>query len=89
MLYEAGYTNIIEDGVTCARRIAITQPRRVAAVSMAVRVGEELAEPSTSHLVAHHIRFDTSVDAASRIVFMTDGVLLRHMQNDIALDRCV
>jgi len=42
---------------------------------------------AASSRVAHHIRFDTTVDDDTHIVFMTDGVLLRHMQSDIALSK--
>jgi ATP-dependent RNA helicase DHX37/DHR1 len=63
--------------------IGITQPRRVAAVSMAKRVGDELG--SAKSRVAYQIRFDTTVSSQTTIKFMTDGVLLREMANDFAL----
>ena len=65
--------------------IGITQPRRVAAVSMAKRVTEELG--SLGDRVAHQIRFDTTVKKTTAIKFMTDGVLLREMSEDFSLRR--
>ncbi|KKF96879.1 putative ATP-dependent RNA helicase PB1A10.06c [Ceratocystis platani] len=63
--------------------IGITQPRRVAAVSMAKRVGEELAEYGAR--VGYQIRFDGTVDSKTAVKFMTDGVLLREVAQDITL----
>ncbi|UNI18764.1 RNA helicase [Purpureocillium takamizusanense] len=79
-LYEAGYGS--PDSPTPGL-IGITQPRRVAAVSMAKRVAEELGDHGKS--VAYQIRFEGSVDANTAIKFMTDGVLLREVAQDIAL----
>ena len=63
--------------------IGVTQPRRVAAVSMANRVGDELG--SLSEKVAYQIRFDSSVSDKTAIKFMTDGILIREIANDFAL----
>ncbi|KAL3957451.1 hypothetical protein ACCO45_008029 [Purpureocillium lilacinum] len=79
-LYEAGYGT--PDSPTPGL-IGITQPRRVAAVSMAKRVSEELGDHSKS--VAYQIRFEGTVDANTAIKFMTDGVLLREVAHDITL----
>ena len=65
--------------------IGITQPRRVAAVSMAARVGYELS--LTSSRVSHQIRYDATVSPSTSIKFMTDGVLLRELANDFLLTR--
>ncbi|KAJ6438393.1 DEAH-box RNA helicase [Purpureocillium lavendulum] len=79
-LYEAGYGS--PDSPTPGM-IGITQPRRVAAVSMSKRVSEELGDHSKS--VAYQIRFEGTVDANTAIKFMTDGVLLREVAQDITL----
>jgi ATP-dependent RNA helicase DHX37/DHR1 len=79
-LYEAGYGS--PDGPTPGM-IGVTQPRRVAAVSMAKRVGDELG--SDRKKVSYQIRFEGTVDAGTAIKFMTDGVLLREVATDIAL----
>ena len=56
--------------------IGITQPRRVAAVSVARRVAEELGE-EVGERVGYCVRFDECTSAATRIKYMTDGMLLR------------
>jgi HrpA-like helicases len=65
--------------------IGITQPRRVAAISMASRVGHELSL-TTSH-VSYQIRYDATVSASTSIKFMTDGVLLREIASDFLLSK--
>lgn len=79
-LFEAGYGS--PDSPTPGM-IGVTQPRRVAAVSMAKRVGQELGDHS--HTVAYQIRFEGTVDPNTAVKFMTDGVLLREVAQDIAL----
>lgn len=79
-LYEAGYGS--SDSPTPGM-VGITQPRRVAAVSMARRVGDELGDHGNR--VAYQIRFDGTVSPQTAIKFMTDGVLLREVAQDIAL----
>lgn len=81
-LFEAGFGD--KDGPTPGL-IGITQPRRVAAVSMAKRVGEELG--SHGDKVAHQIRFDTTVSSNTAIKFMTDGILLRELSQDLLLKK--
>ena len=65
--------------------IGITQPRRVAAMSMAARVANELS--LTSSKVSYQIRYDATVSPDTSIKFMTDGVLLRESLNEGDLDR--
>lgn len=79
-LYESGYGS---PGSSTPGLIGITQPRRVAAVSMSKRVGEELGDHSD--VVAYQIRFEGTVDPKTAIKFMTDGVLLREIAQDITL----
>ncbi|RDL35272.1 putative ECM16-putative DEAH-box RNA helicase [Venustampulla echinocandica] len=79
-LYEAGYGS--PDSPTPGM-IGVTQPRRVAAVSMAKRVGDELGDHGKR--VAYQIRFEGTVGPETAIKFMTDGVLLREVAQDIAL----
>ncbi|KAL7293415.1 hypothetical protein TKK_0013180 [Trichogramma kaykai] len=71
-LYEAGYAT--------DKMIAITQPRRVAAISMSERVAEELCLSSKE--VSYLIRFEGNANPDTKIKFMTDGVLLKEVQND-------
>jgi ATP-dependent RNA helicase DHX37/DHR1 len=81
-LYEAGYG--APDGPTPGL-IGVTQPRRVAAVSMAKRVGDELSDHGSK--VAYQIRFDTTTSAKTALKFMTDGVLLREITQDFVLTK--
>ncbi|KAF2097434.1 P-loop containing nucleoside triphosphate hydrolase protein [Rhizodiscina lignyota] len=82
-LFEAGYGD--KSGPTPGM-IGVTQPRRVAAVSMAERVGNELG--SFKRKVSYQIRFDHSnVSQETAIKFMTDGILLREISQDISLEK--
>ncbi|KAL4790430.1 P-loop containing nucleoside triphosphate hydrolase protein [Aspergillus venezuelensis] len=66
--------------------IAITQPRRVAAISLARRVAEEmgstLGSSSPASQVGYSVRFDTSVSPNTRVKFLTEGMLLQEMLHD-------
>lgn len=79
-LYEAGFGS--KDSPTPGM-IGITQPRRVAAVSMSRRVADELGDHSK--VVAYQIRFEGTVESDTAIKFMTDGVLMREVAQDITL----
>ncbi|KAL7625137.1 putative ATP-dependent RNA helicase DHR1 [Parahypoxylon ruwenzoriense] len=79
-LFEAGYGS--PESPTPGM-IGVTQPRKVAAVSMSKRVGQELGDRSDA--VAYQIRFEGTADEKTAIKFMTDGVLLREVANDISL----
>jgi len=86
-LYEAGFS---DGGI-----IGITQPRRVAVTSTAARVLYEMTEGTPTRtppdarrgqLVGYQIRFDSStVGADTKIKFMTDGILLREIAQDLLL----
>ena len=82
-LFEAGYGT---KGSPYPGQIGITQPRRVAAMSTARRVAEELG-PTHGTRVAYQIRFDSSVKPDTAIKFMTDGVLLRELSTDLTLSK--
>ena len=62
-------------------RIACTQPRRLAAVTVATRVAAELKTPLGA-LVGYQHRFARALSAATRVKFMTDGVLLAETRAD-------
>lgn len=72
-----------------ARTICITQPRRVAAITVAKRVAEEVGcVPGT--VVGHRIRFDDCTDlngSNTRVMYVTDGMLLREATSDPLLSR--
>ena len=67
------------------RCIAITQPRRVAATAMARRVAYETGLGCP--IVAHSIRYESTANRDSKIIFMTDGVLFKEIQRDALLRR--
>jgi ATP-dependent helicase HrpA len=64
-----------------AGMIGCTQPRRLAARSMARRVAEELGT-SVGDIVGFQVRFNDQVSERSLIKFMTDGILLAETQGD-------
>ncbi|XP_061429357.1 probable ATP-dependent RNA helicase DHX35 [Lethenteron reissneri] len=67
--------------------VAITQPRRVAATTVAARVAEERGA-LLGHEVGYCIRFDDCSDPqATRIKFLTDGMLVREMMADPLLKK--
>ncbi|PAN25371.1 hypothetical protein PAHAL_4G296300 [Panicum hallii] len=78
-LYDGGFC---QDG----KVIGITQPRRVAAVTVAKRVAEECND-QLGKKVGYSIRFDDSTSNATRIKYMTDGLLLREALLDPLLSK--
>jgi len=64
-----------------AGMIGHTQPRRIAARSVAARIAEELHTRVGEH-VAYKIRFSDNVSDRTFIKLMTDGILLAETQND-------
>jgi len=66
--------------------IGHTQPRRLAARSVAARVAEELGSP-LGELVGYQVRFEDQSTDASLIKLMTDGILLAETQHDRFLER--
>lgn len=77
-LYEAGFG---KHGM-----IGCTQPRRVAAMSVAKRVAEEVGTPLGS-TVGYTIRFEDVTGPQTKIRYMTDGVLVRESLMDRDLDQ--
>lgn len=79
-----------KDGAATGSRrsdcIVCTQPRRVAAVTIAKRVASERG-CKIGQEVGYSIRFDDCSSAATRIKFVTDGVLLREALTDSNLSR--
>ncbi|MBJ7453444.1 MAG: ATP-dependent RNA helicase HrpA, partial [Blastococcus sp.] len=62
-------------------RIGHTQPRRIAARSVAERIAEELDTP-LGETVGYKMRFNDQVSDATLVKLMTDGVLLAEIQRD-------
>ncbi|HYP77380.1 MAG TPA: ATP-dependent RNA helicase HrpA [Polyangiaceae bacterium] len=66
--------------------IGVTQPRRIAATSVAARVASEL-ECELGQEVGYQIRFEERTSARTYVKFMTDGILLAEIQGDRLLRR--
>jgi ATP-dependent RNA helicase DHR2 len=75
----------------CTKCIAVTQPRRVAAISLARRVAEEMGTPlgnsSPASKVGYSVRFDDSTSPSTRIKYLTEGMLLQEMLRDSAMSQ--
>ncbi len=72
---------IIKESLRPGQEIAVTQPRRVAATSVARYV----AESTGSRLgqdIGYTIRFDDQTTEGTQVNFMTDGILIRKIQGD-------
>ncbi|GIY19392.1 ATP-dependent RNA helicase DHX33 [Caerostris darwini] len=72
---------LLEAGFAKHKCIGITQPRRVAAITIATRVAQE-ARTEIGSKVGYSIRFETVTSAATKIKFLTDGMLLRESISD-------
>ncbi|KAK3696301.1 putative ATP-dependent RNA helicase DHR1 [Vermiconidia calcicola] len=96
MLLENGYASSIPNAKSTTVQqdtppqsrgmIGVTQPRRVAATSVATRVSYELGVEYRK-CVAHQVRYDTNVGKDTAVKFMTDGILLREIQQDFILSK--
>uniref|UniRef100_A0A6P6YJK6 RNA helicase n=1 Tax=Dermatophagoides pteronyssinus TaxID=6956 RepID=A0A6P6YJK6_DERPT len=73
-----------EVGYTASGKVMVTQPRRVAAMSVAKRVAEEMGVNLGAE-VGYSIRFDTRVSDSTAIVYATDGILLQQFTHDPTL----
>ncbi|KAG1497491.1 hypothetical protein G6F46_004448 [Rhizopus delemar] len=75
-----------EDGYTKYGKISCTQPRRVAAMSVAKRVAEEMG-CELGDTVGYTIRFEDQTSEKTLIRYMTDGILLRESMTSSDLDQ--
>ncbi|MDR0710298.1 MAG: ATP-dependent RNA helicase, partial [Spirochaetaceae bacterium] len=73
ILYEAGYS---KNGV-----IGVTQPRRIAALSVSEFIARQQGVPAAG-LVGYKIRFEDKTGPETKIKIMTDGILLQEMKLD-------
>ena len=80
MLLEMGYGR---DG----RIIGHTQPRRIAARSVAQRIAAELGEELGEGTVGYQVRFTKETSRGTRLKLMTDGILLAEIGRDRLLER--
>ncbi|RIB24153.1 P-loop containing nucleoside triphosphate hydrolase protein [Gigaspora rosea] len=72
---------LLEAGLISNGAIALTQPRRVAAISLAKRVANEIGS-KLGHRVGYSVRFDDTSSRATVIKYLTDGMLLRELLSD-------
>ncbi|XP_043483846.1 ATP-dependent RNA helicase DHX8 [Leptopilina heterotoma] len=75
---------LAEAGFTARGKIGCTQPRRIAAVSVAKRVAEEFG-CRMGQEVGYTIRFEDCTGPETKIKYMTDGMLLRECLMDLDL----
>ncbi|KAI6127373.1 P-loop containing nucleoside triphosphate hydrolase protein [Pisolithus croceorrhizus] len=77
---------LLEAGMAGKGMIAVTQPRRVAATSLAARVAAERGVKLGS-LVGYSVRFDEVCSAETKIKYVSDGMLVRELLSDPLLSR--
>src|SRR6478672_9325972 len=72
---------LLDAGLAGDKRIVVLQPRRVAARTVAARVAWERG-CKLGDEVGYQIRFDDQTSLGTRICFVTEGILLRWLQQD-------
>ncbi|KAH8879245.1 P-loop containing nucleoside triphosphate hydrolase protein [Thozetella sp. PMI_491] len=72
---------VLYDEFSGGKMVACTQPRRLAAISVAKRVAEEMDVP-LGEKVGYSVRFDHATSTQTRLRYMTEGVLLREAISD-------
>eukprot|EP00004_Rigifila_ramosa_P019964 TRINITY_DN5154_c0_g1_i1.p1 TRINITY_DN5154_c0_g1~~TRINITY_DN5154_c0_g1_i1.p1 ORF type:complete len:709 (-),score=178.13 TRINITY_DN5154_c0_g1_i1:47-2173(-) len=78
---------LVEAGYTAGKKIvACTQPRRVAAMSVAKRVADEM-DVTLGEEVGYNIRFEDCCGPRTFLKYLTDGMLLREAMTDPLLER--
>ncbi len=75
---------LLNHGLLGEGEVVVLQPRRLAARMLAKRVAEEVGT-QLGNIVGYQIRLDSKVSQATRIRFVTEGILLRQMSFDPAL----
>ncbi|KAL8431748.1 hypothetical protein ACSSS7_005074 [Eimeria intestinalis] len=78
---------LLEWGLCPSGWVAVSQPRRVAAVSLARRVAAEVGDSEVGGSVGYAVRFERRVSSKTRVCFMTDGMLVREALVDPLLRR--
>jgi len=77
---------LLDHGIAGDKRIVVLQPRRIAARMLASRVASE-RQVRLGDEVGYQVRFDNVSSAGTRILFVTEGVMLRHLHDDPRLSR--
>ena len=78
ILHEAGYST---NGI-----IGVTQPRRIAALSVSEFIAKQMGVPMPG-LIGYKMRFEDRTDQSTVVKIMTDGILLQEMKLDPSLSR--
>ncbi len=76
---------LLESGLAGTGQILMLEPRRIAARTAAARIASERQE-RLGQTVGFRVRFEEAVSAATRILVVTEGVLLRRLQDDPFLE---
>src|ERR1043165_8909917 len=76
---------LLDAGLGGNNKIDVLQPRRVAARTVAARVAWE-RKCQLGGAVGYQIRFDDQTSLGTRICFVTEGILLRWLQDDRSLN---
>ena len=84
---------LLEEGLLSGRgdacNVVCTQPRRIAAISVAERVAQERCDKPPGRkgsMVGYHVRLDAAATDSTRLLFCTTGILLRRLASDPDLD---
>lgn len=71
---------LLEAGLT-DKKVLCTQPRRVAAINVATRVAQEM-DVALGSVVGYAVRFDSRMSEDTKLVYMTDGLLMKEFITD-------
>lgn len=84
---------LLDSGLGGDKLIGVTQPRRIAAISVSQRVHQERhgsasqAQTELTQEIGYTVRFDDQTTSKTKVKFMTDGILIRESLHDPAMSR--
>jgi ATP-dependent RNA helicase DHX8/PRP22 len=73
-----------DENLLGGKQMAVTQPRRIAAITVAERVSNE-RKSKVGEEIGYAVRFDDKTSAKTKVKYMTDGILVRECLSDKAL----
>lgn len=76
---------LLAGGLAGSRTVIVLEPRRIAARAAARRVARELGD-ELGRTVGYHVRFDRRAGKQTRVLFVTEGIFLRLLQEDPMLE---
>ena len=77
---------LLDHGIAGEKRIVVLQPRRIATRMLAARVARE-RDARLGEEVGYQVRFENVSSNKTRILFVTEGVMLRHLLDDPTLSK--